>query len=68
MKTPKNPLNQLGLVQFSDIQNINPIPTYQTLAKWWKIGKFPKPTRLSHSCLCWKKSDIDQWLANQNGA
>ena len=34
-----------------------------TLRRWWKQGKFPKPTK--HSVLIWRTDVIEQWI-NQN--
>ena len=34
-----------------------------TLRRWWKQGKFPKPTK--HSVLIWRADVIEQWI-NQN--
>lgn len=58
-------LSNLNLVQLKDFQSHSLIPSPPTLRKWIKSGKFPQPTRLSHSCLVWQKSEIDQWFANQ---
>ena len=34
---------------------------HQTLRKWWKSGKFPKPTSIN-GMLLFKNSDILEWL------
>jgi prophage regulatory protein len=36
-----------------------------TIYRWMKEGKFPKPTHLGTNMVRWKKSDIDNWLAER---
>jgi prophage regulatory protein len=37
---------------------------YQAMAE----GRFPKPVRLGHRAVGWRKSVIDDWLANRTPA
>jgi len=34
---------------------------HQTLRRWWKAGKFPKPTDI-HGILLFKNADLLSWL------
>tara|TARA_R110000751_G_scaffold261770_2_gene361080 strand:- start:388 stop:648 length:261 start_codon:yes stop_codon:yes gene_type:complete len=34
---------------------------HQTLRRWWKAGKFPKPTNI-HGILLFKNADLLSWL------
>ncbi|HAB39753.1 MAG TPA: DNA-binding protein [Rhodobacteraceae bacterium] len=36
-----------------------------TIYRWMKEGKFPKPIHLGTNMVRWKKSDIDNWLAER---
>jgi prophage regulatory protein len=36
-----------------------------TIYRWMKEGKFPKPINLGANMVRWKKSDIDNWLAER---
>lgn len=36
-----------------------------TIYRWMKEGKFPKPIHLGANMVRWKKSDIDNWLAEK---
>ena len=36
-----------------------------TIYRWMKEGKFPKPIHLGTNMVRWKKSDIDDWLAER---
>ena len=36
-----------------------------TIYRWMKEGKFPKPIHLGTNMVRWKKSDIDNWLAEK---
>jgi|TARA_B110000967_G_C18586963_1_gene412493 prophage regulatory protein len=36
-----------------------------TIYRWMKEGKFPKPIHLGANMVRWKKSDIDNWLAER---
>ncbi len=33
-----------------------------TLRRWWTANKFPKPTLLHGTRLCWHKDDIEKWM------
>jgi len=33
-----------------------------TLRRWWKKGKFPKPTKLHSSVLAWNVTTIQRWI------
>jgi prophage regulatory protein len=35
---------------------------------WVKVGKFPKPIKLSENCTAWQASDIEQWVAERISA
>ena len=37
-----------------------------TIYRWMKEGKFPKPIHLGANMVRWKKSDIDNWLAEKD--
>lgn len=32
-----------------------------TLRRWWKKGKFPKPS-LVNTCLAWRTDVIEEWI------
>ena len=38
---------------------------HQTLRRWWKDDKFPKPTDI-HGILLFKNADLLAWLASHN--
>jgi predicted DNA-binding transcriptional regulator AlpA len=42
--------------------------TPKTLAGWVKDGHFPEPLRLSARLLCWRRSVVLAWLAQQEQA
>lgn len=33
-----------------------------TLRRWWKAGKFPKPTLLNGTALAWSTTTIEKWI------
>jgi predicted DNA-binding transcriptional regulator AlpA len=33
-----------------------------TLRRWWKKGKFPKPSLLNGTTLAWKTEVINEWI------
>lgn len=36
---------------------------HQTLRRWWKVGRFPKPVNI-HGILLFKNAEILSWLAS----
>jgi len=40
----------------------------QTIWRWVREGKLPKPIKLSSGTTRWKESDLLQWEAQQEGA
>lgn len=30
-----------------------------------KAGTFPKPIRLSHRCVAWRESEVQEWIAQR---
>ena len=38
---------------------------HQTLRRWWKADKFPKPTDI-HGILLFKNADLLSWLASHD--
>ena len=39
--------------------------SWRTLARWERMGKFPKRYKIGPRTVAWKKSQIDQWFAQQ---
>lgn len=60
-RTPQSPF-------LSDLDNAARYGvTRQTIWKWAKKGKFPKPVKLNGATR-WKLTDIEAWEASQGGA
>lgn len=35
---------------------------------WVKVGKFPRPIKLSENCTAWNAADVEQWAAERIAA
>ena len=73
MTTVANPssetqtLPQHGLVRFNELIRFVPLGR-TTIYKWIKLGKFPKPMKLSPTVSAWRCEDIHAWLQQQTVA
>lgn len=36
-----------------------------TIWAWVKLGKFPKPIKISSRMTVWSSADVEEWLANK---
>lgn len=52
-----HPLGQSRIKPTADLVGVH----HQTLRRWWKAGKFPKPFDI-HGILLFKNADILAWL------
>ncbi len=64
-KTTEPTLTELPPKGFLRIKQILPFVglSKTTINDWSKVGKFPKPIKLSPTIAVWKASDIHAWLA-----
>lgn len=37
-----------------------------SIRRWCRLGVFPQPRRFGTRVLRWRKSDVEQWIENQN--
>jgi predicted DNA-binding transcriptional regulator AlpA len=52
------------LLKMSDVKartNLSPATIY----RWLKQERFPEPIRYSETCVRWRESDIDEWIAGK---
>ena len=57
--TPLNPQGYSRIKPTADLIGVH----HQTLRRWWKAGKFPKPININ-GILLFKNADVLAWLEN----
>ncbi len=70
MKTQESKLENLptsGLIRMAQLVKFLPI-SKNTIWRLSKLGKFPKPVKLTENTTAWKCEEVHAWLASREAA
>jgi prophage regulatory protein len=59
-----NTLPESGLIRMAQLVKVLPI-SKNTIWRLSKLGKFPKPVKLTENTTAWKCQDVHAWLASK---
>jgi prophage regulatory protein len=64
-KKPVGPNWEKRLLRASELATLLGDVHIMTIWRWVKVGKLPKPIRLSPRAVAWRGADIAAWIAEQ---
>jgi len=58
-------MNNLKFYRVSELSELLSIGK-STIWAWVKVGRFPKPLKMSSRMTVWSANDIEAWIANKD--